>query len=102
MRPRANSVNYSSPGFSFDIEGLLKERNAVVCAIATRTWNGRERPAVLYAYDATNIARPSYSSEENAARNRASLATRFVVPVVVNGRVYFGARDEVDVYGLLK
>jgi hypothetical protein len=45
---------------------------------------------VLYAYDATNIAQPIYSSEENPARDRASLATRFVVPVVVNGRVYFG------------
>lgn len=70
--------------------------------LSTRTWNGDERPAVLYAYDATNITHPIYSSEENAARERASLATRFVVPVVVNGRVYFGTRDEVEVYGLLK
>jgi hypothetical protein len=31
-----------------------------------------------------------------------SLATRFVVPVVVNGRVYFGTCNEVEVYGLLK
>jgi len=77
-------------------------RNAIVWAIATRTWNGRERPAVLYAYDAANITQPIYSSEENAARDRASLATRFVVPVVVNGRVYFGTRDRVEVYGLLK
>jgi outer membrane protein assembly factor BamB len=77
-------------------------RSAIVWAIATRTWNGRERPAVLYAYDASNIAQPIYSSEENPARDRASLATRFVVPVVVNGRVYFGTRDRVEVYGLLK
>lgn len=77
-------------------------RDAVVWAISTRTWNGADRPAVLYAYDATNIAQPIYSSEENAARDRASLATRFVVPVIVNGRVYFGTRDEVEVYGLLK
>jgi hypothetical protein len=77
-------------------------RNAIVWAISTRTWNGKERPAVLYAYDATNISRAIYSSEENAPRDRASLATRFVVPVVVNGRVYFGTRDEVEVYGLLK
>jgi hypothetical protein len=77
-------------------------RNAIVWAIATRVWNGRERPAVLYAYDAANIAQPIYSSEVNAARDRASLATRFVVPVVVNGRVYFGTRDRVEVYGLLK
>jgi hypothetical protein len=30
------------------------------------------------------------------------MATRFVIPVVVNGRVYFGASGEVEVYGLLK
>lgn len=77
-------------------------RDAVVWAIATRTWNGKERPAVLYAYDANNITRPIYTSEENALRDGASLATRFVVPVVVNGRVYFGTRNEVEVYGLLK
>ncbi len=77
-------------------------RDAIVWIISTRTWNGKERPAVLYAYDATNIAHPIYSSEENAARDRASLATRFVFPVVVNGHVYFGTRDQVEVYALLK
>jgi len=30
------------------------------------------------------------------------LATRFVIPIVVNGRVYFGARGEVEMYGLIK
>jgi hypothetical protein len=37
-----------------------------------------------------------------AQRDRAAMATRFVIPLVVNGRVYFGARGEVEVYGLLK
>lgn len=32
---------------------------------------------------------------------RAAMATRFVIPVVVNGHVYFAARGEVEVYGLL-
>jgi hypothetical protein len=30
------------------------------------------------------------------------MAARFVIPIVVNGRVYLGTRSEVDVYGLLK
>ena len=77
-------------------------KNAIVWCIATRTWNGRDRPAVLYAYDASGLAQPIYSSEQNSGRDRASLATRFVIPVVANGRVYFGTRDEVEVYGLLK
>ena len=31
----------------------------------------------------------------------SAMATRFVIPVVVNGHLYFGARGEVEVYGLL-
>ena len=71
-------------------------------AIATKTWNGPSQPAVLYAFNATNISQPIYSSEQNAARDRAAMATRFVIPVVVKGRIYFSARGEVEVYGLLQ
>ncbi len=98
---RALSPHFENPGATpaVSADGA---RNAIVWCIATRTWNGRDRPAVLYAYDAANLAQPIYSSEENAARDRPALATRFVIPVVANGRVYFGTRDEVEVYGLLK
>ena len=72
-------------------------------AIATKIWNGADtKPAVLYAYDATKLGQPIYTSEQNSQRDRAAMATRFVIPVVVNGRVYFGTRSEVEIYGLLK
>ena len=78
-------------------------KNAIVWAIATKAWNGPDnRPAVLYAFDATKLGQPIYTSEQNSARDRAGMATRFVIPLVVDGRVYFSARGEVDVYGLLK
>ncbi len=78
-------------------------KNGIVWAISTKVWNGADnKPAVLYAYDATKLGQPLYTSEENSQRDRAAMATRFVIPVVVNGRVYFGARGEVEVYGLLK
>ena len=78
-------------------------KNAIVWVIATKTWNGPDnKPAVLYAYDAKDIRQPIYTSEQNSQRDRAALATRFVIPVVINGRVYFGARGEVEVYGLLQ
>ena len=71
---------------------------------------GRTRQAVLYAFDAAKIGEPIYSSETgsetgsetNAGRDGAGMSARFVIPVVVNGRVYLGTRSEVDVYGLLK
>jgi hypothetical protein len=78
-------------------------KNAIVWAISTKTWNGPDnQPAVLYAFDATKLGQPIYTSEQNSQRDRAAMATRFVIPVVVNGRVYFAARGEVEVYGLLK
>lgn len=78
-------------------------KNGIVWAIYTKAWNGPDtRPAVLYAFDATKLGQPIYTSEQNSARDRAAFATRFVIPVVVNGRVYFGTRSEVEVYGLLK
>jgi hypothetical protein len=78
-------------------------KDAIVWAISTKIWNGPDnRPAVLYAYDATKLGQPLYTSEQNSQRDRAGMAARFVIPVVVNGRVYFGTRSQVDVYGLLK
>jgi hypothetical protein len=78
-------------------------KNAIVWAISTKTWNGPDTThAVLYAFDATKLGPPLYTSEQNSQRDRAAMATRFVIPVVVNGRVYFSARGEVEVYGLLQ
>jgi hypothetical protein len=77
-------------------------KNAIVWALSTKVWNGPDNtPAVLYAFDATKLGEPIYTSEQNSPRDRAAFATRFAIPVVVNGRVYFSARGEVDVYGLL-
>ena len=78
-------------------------KNAIVWAIATKTWNGPDtKHAVVYAFDATKLGEPIYNSEQNSQRDRAALAARFVIPIVVNGRVYFGTRSEVEVYGLVK
>src|SRR5215471_3008961 len=102
------SLNAASKEPKFDNPGATPsisadgDRNAIVWAVSTRTWNGAERPAILYAFDAADISRPIYTSEQNSARDRAGLAARFVIPVVANGRVYFGTRDAVEVYGLLR
>jgi len=76
-------------------------RNGIVWLIDTKTWNGSDRPAVLHAYDAANVARELYNSEQTAQRDRVGLTLRFTVPTVVNGRVYVDAKRRVDVYGLL-
>jgi hypothetical protein len=95
-------IEFRNPGAtpSISADG---NRNAIVWAISTKTWNGPDnKPAVLYAFDASHLQKPIYTSDENGQRDRAALATRFVIPVVINGKVYFGTRSEVEVYGLLK
>lgn len=76
-------------------------KDAIVWLLESKGWRSPDRPAVLHAYDATNVANELYNSEQHAGRDRAGMALRFAVPVIVNGRVYVGAKGEVDVYGPL-
>jgi hypothetical protein len=76
-------------------------KDGVVWVVSSKGWNSRDRTAVLHAVDAANVAHELYSSEQNAARDRAGMALRFNIPTIVNGHVYIGAKHEVDVYGLL-
>ena len=94
------SHTFSDPGATPTVSSN-GSANGIVWVVETRTWNGSDRPAVLHAYDASNVARELYSSELNASRDRAGVALRFAIPTVAAGRVYIGAKGEVDVYGLL-
>jgi len=97
----ATSVKFANPGATPSVSADGK-KNAIVWAVATKTWNGPDnKAAVLYAFDAAKLGPPIYTSQQNGARDQAGLATRFVFPLVANGRVYFGTRSEVEVYGLL-
>jgi hypothetical protein len=76
-------------------------RDGIVWILQSKGWRSPDRPAVLRAYDAVNVGRELYNSEQNSTRDRAGMCLRFAVPTVVNGRVYVGAKNRVDVYGLL-
>jgi len=58
-------------------------------------------PALLEAYDATNLAKLLYNSNQNPTRDQAGPSTKFFPPTIANGHVYLGTQTELDVYGLL-
>lgn len=98
----AASTVFTDPGATPTVSAN-GSKNGIVWVVRTKTWNARGNsiPAVLYAYDASNVARELYNSDENGSRDVAGPALRFVLPAVVNGRVYIGTKNEIDVYGLL-
>ncbi len=59
-------------------------------------------PGALYAFDASNVAAPLWTSNTNAARDSFGNFAKFVPPLVANGRVYVATwSQQVAVYGLL-
>src|SRR3984957_1233316 len=94
-------INFPGAGVSVSSNGTTAG-SAIVWAINGTHFLGSSNgfgPAVLYAYDATNIPTMLYNSGQNAG-DTAGNAVKFAVPTVANGKVYVGTSTEVDVYGL--
>jgi len=77
--------------------------NAILWVASTKEWDEGQmnRPAILHAYDATDISHELYDSEQNSARDRAHNSVRFAIPTIADGQVFLGTRGHLDVYGLL-
>ncbi len=64
-------------------------------------WAIENSGAILFAYDATDLTKELYDSNQ-AANNRDHFSgNKFITPVVVNGKVYVGTQTSVGVFGLL-
>ncbi|HUI42873.1 MAG TPA: pyrrolo-quinoline quinone, partial [Terriglobia bacterium] len=87
------------PGATPSISSNSKT-NGIAWAIQSDAY-GSNGPAVLHAYDATNLANELYSSSQNPARDSPGAAVKFAVPTIANGKVYVGTEHQVSVYGLL-
>lgn len=60
-------------------------------------------PAVLHAYDATNLAKELYNSNQaSGGRDQFGTGNKFITPTIVNGKVYVGTTNGIGVFGLLQ
>jgi len=70
-------------------------RNGIVWA--TENLN----PAVLHAYDASDLAHELYNSDAAvSSRDHFGAGNKFITPMIANGKVYVGTTDGVGVFGL--
>jgi hypothetical protein len=98
-KPRALGGRFGNPGATPAISAN-GAKNGIVWMIETKSWNGADRAAILHAYDAANVARELFSSEQNSPRDHAGIACRFTIPLIAGGRVYVPVKRAVNVYGL--
>jgi hypothetical protein len=59
-------------------------------------------PAVLHAYDASNLGRELYnSSQASGGRDQFGAGNKFITPMIADGKVFVGTQGGVAVFGLL-
>ncbi len=91
----------SSTATSFQFHGTTPvtsangTQNGIVWAI------GNARPAVLHAFDATDLSVELYNTSKVRKRDALTGYVKFSVPTVANGRVFVGSQKRLTVYGLL-
>ena len=88
--------NFGFPGATPSISAN-GTNDGIVWVIETDNY-GNNGPAILHAYDATNVALELYDSD-NVNQDPGG-AVKFAVPTVANGKVYAGAQYTLAVYGL--
>jgi hypothetical protein len=99
----AQSVNIFPVGSTPSISAS-GTTNGIVWAIERQEALGvrpGELPAILYAFDATNVATLLYNSAENPQTDQGGCANKFQTATIANGKVYVATQNEVDIFGLL-
>lgn len=98
--PTSQTTNiFPYPGTTTSVSSN-QNNNAIVWALDNSSFK-TTTGAVLYAYDATNLAKELYTSLHRSTRDNPGGAVKFAVPTVANGKVYVGTQTRLSVFGLL-
>jgi hypothetical protein len=69
--------------------------NGIVWAIEAGNVNA------LHAYDATDVSKELYNSNQAGGRDQFGAAAKFTLPTVINGKVYVAGKTELAAFGSL-
>jgi hypothetical protein len=89
-----STISYPGASLSISADGTS---NAIVWGIDSSA--NQAGPAVLHAYNATNLAEELYNSSQDLARDNPGLAVKFTMPTIANGKVYIGTANLLSVFG---
>jgi hypothetical protein len=87
-------TNFAYPGTTPSISA-----NGATNGIVWAVENGNT--GVLHAYDAANVGKEFYNSNQASNARDQFADNKFITPMVANGRVYVGTPTSVAVFGLL-
>ncbi len=95
----ADSPNLFPPRGATPAVSASGNTNGIVWILDLSGWPSGG-PAILDAYDATDVTKLLYSSPASGT-GAAGPSVKFTVPTVANGKVYVGGQSVVTVFGLL-
>ena len=98
----ASPSSHSSNPFAYPGTTPSISANGTKDGIVWALESGKADPAVLHAFDATDLSRELYNSNQaSGSRDSFGDGNKFITPMVVNGKVYVGTPSGVAVFGLL-
>ena len=99
------NVNFNYPGASPVVSANGSLPGTGIVWVISRRCSTAPCPSspngVLRAYDATNLNKLLYTSDENFVRDYLSNFVKFSAPTIANGRVFVGDGNSLKIYGLL-
>ena len=99
MPTSTSPEQFGYPGPTADISAD-GSTNGIVWALDNSGY-GSGSPAVLYAYDPTNLQDELYNSSDAGTRDQAAPGVKFTVPLIADGLVFVGGQYALTIYGLL-